>query len=339
MHARRFRHAAGIAALVLLARAVAAQPANPSPAQPGSAPAGWLDQLDRAESQRLIEKHGVLAKSAEEIEKELRKLRLKHFGPVRNTQVRQEGILKLREYNTPAAYLAMGEVFEREALDVRVAIIDMLADAGTMESRSALAWISVHDPLREARQQAAEKIRAAGALDDATRAALRAVVYSALRENNKEMIARGVHLADIADIVEIIPWLITAQLQSPRSSSGSGQVRRGDLAWIFVGQQVAYISDLEPVVADAAVAFDPQISVLNEGTFIRVHDAAVSTYRVDIHNELVRFTSRKWGRSTQELGWDQGAWRSWYSDEFKPYWAARQAASHGAKPTEAAGGG
>jgi len=35
----------------------------------------------------------------------------------------------------------------------------------------------------------------------------------------------------------------------------------------------AFVSDLQPVVGNSAVAFDPTVSVITDGTFLRVIDA------------------------------------------------------------------
>src|SRR5690606_15471171 len=88
------------------------------------------------------------------------------------------------------------------------------------------------------------------------------------------------------------------------TSLGRESDRTGDVAFIAIGRQVAFVSDLTPVVSDSAVAFDPTIGVINEGTLVRVHDASVTIYREHIHASLVRLTSRASGRSTSQLGYD-----------------------------------
>ena len=104
--------------------------------------------------------------------------------------------------------------------------------------------------------------------------------------------------------------------------------RPGALAWILVGQQTAFVSDLEPIVADSAVAFDPQISTITTGTMIRVDDAAVSTtryiYNFDVHNSLVNMSTRNWGQGTATLGFDYRKWKEWYELTFEPYWQKKQ---------------
>jgi hypothetical protein len=83
-------------------------------------------------------------------------------------------------------------------------------------------------------------------------------------------------------------------------------------------------------VGDSAVAFDPTISVITEGTILRVIDAVVVTYRYEVHNALVGLASQGWGRPTDHLGFDNAAWRKWYADEFVPYRKSLAAAEQSA---------
>ena len=67
------------------------------------------------------------------MERELKKLKLKYFGSIRKTEIRQEGIARLREYTDPLIYPALIKIFEREHADVRTAILDMLYDQDSDE--------------------------------------------------------------------------------------------------------------------------------------------------------------------------------------------------------------
>ena len=73
----------------------------------------------------------------------------------------------------------------------------------------------------------------------------------------------------------------------------------GALADILVATQQAFVQDLQPVVGDSAVGFDPELGVVTSGTILRVMGAYVVTYRTEVHNSLVGLSSRAWGgRST-----------------------------------------
>jgi len=140
-------------------------------------------------------------------------------------------------------------------------------------------------------------------------------------------------------LYEIIPALIQAQLGQvgpaaggggPSISSGTGSGYRVDdgsgIAWILIGRQVAYVADLTPVVASNAVAFDPQLDVVIEGVVIRVIDAVVYAYRIEIHNQLLGLAGDAAGKPLDALGWDQAKWQSWWKDDMQPRLAARGSA-------------
>jgi hypothetical protein len=53
---------------------------------------------------------------------------------------------------------------------------------------------------------------------------------------------------------------------------------------------------------------------------MRVIDAFVVTYRIEVNNALVGLANAGWdGRNTAPLGWNGRAWREWYTKEFVPY--------------------
>ncbi|MFG0284339.1 MAG: hypothetical protein ACF8R7_07940 [Phycisphaerales bacterium JB039] len=65
----------------------------------------------------------------------------------------------------------------------------------------------------------------------------------------------------------------SVQLTAPRLTFTNGQV-----ANIYVATQVAFVSDLQPVVGDSAVGFDPTVSVVSEGVTLLV-DGTISADR------------------------------------------------------------
>ena len=66
----------------------------------------------------------------------------------------------------------------------------------------------------------------------------------------------------------------STQLTAPRLTLTNGQ-----LANIYVATQVAYIGDLQPVVSDSAVGFDPEIDVATEGVTLLVRGTISSDRR------------------------------------------------------------
>jgi hypothetical protein len=114
--------------------------------------------------------------------------------------------------------------------------------------------------------------------------------------------------------LETIPLLIVGQnTRDPRPSD------EGDLAWIAIQTQTAFVSGLVPVVGDSAGAFQPVVGVVNEGIVLRATDAVVIVYRTVIHTALVAMTTADWGQSTAHLGYDRNAWWAWYNDVYVPF--------------------
>lgn len=254
------------------------------------------------------------------LRRELRKLRGEYFrsGDVERRQV---GLWKLRAYDEAWMTPVLFEELERTPEDVRTGLLDLLVERETEEADAALAWAAVFD--RDGAHRAAASDRLARRMD--ARAGVppkvRLVIAGALGDARDGPAIAGAGLADRLDLVELVPLLIQAQV-----AGGGTSPRRGDLAWIMVATQTAFVSDLQPVVADSAVGFDPQLSVITEGTLLRIGDAAVTTYRGGVHLALVRMTTRHWGQPTDAYAYDIDAWKRWYEQAFLPHLRGREAA-------------
>ncbi len=262
-------------------------------------------------------------------EKEMKKLRFAHFGQ-RRGQIRQEGIVKMREYVDAAYFPMLLDVFGEEGTDVRIALLDHFLDHEGREGDACLGWMAIFDPSEEIRAAALDRVRERTKKLGETPKEVKLAAYQGLTSRDEKIIKNACRVVNTLGILEAIPWLINGQVQGPRGSGagtggggiGSGQ---GALAWIAVGTQTAFVSDLTPVVGPNAVAFDPELSVVTEGTVLRVIDAVVVTYSVDMNSALTDMTSREWGQSTREYGWNTPLWRKWYAEVFTPFLAAREA--------------
>lgn len=248
----------------------------------------------------------------EHLEVELRRIRHTYFRNPRASDLRAAGLEKLKAYNDPAIFESMIEIFGRSGEDVVQQIIAHLASLQTPEALATVAWTAVFDTNSKRRAMATDAL--ANALDggEAPRA-VKSVVADGLRRSHDPHVANAAGLAATLKMADAIPAMIASQVVGRGTGSDGGA-----LAYIIVGQQQAFVSDLEPVVGDSAVAFDPELSVVTEGVVLRVLDAVVVTYRVEVHNALVRLTSDLSGRDTSYLGWDVPKWRQWYAKEFLP---------------------
>jgi len=288
----------------------------------------WMKRLAIDPESDAAKRYAIQAKSRKAAEKSLRQLRFKYFGQTKSTPVRQEGILKLRDYQDPALFPLMIKLFEKEHPEVRLAVLDIFRDAQCTEGDTALAWVAVHDREPGIRSAAMERLDARLKKDAAPPREIKLVIYEGLRSRNDTTMVSAARLARGLDLLEVIPWLINAQVtgvpQQQTVGAGATGAPDGALAWIMVGTQTAFVSDLQPVVGPFAVAFDPQLSVVNSGVILRILDAAVVEYHTDIHFILEEWTSSEFGQSTKPLGYNIPAWREWYTKEFVPFIAAKE---------------
>ncbi len=312
---------AGAAALTGVASPTLARDSEPPASVSDSDAPTWMKTLHIDPTSDIAKKYEEQAAARKQAEKDIRKLRLKHFGQLRNTAIRQEGILKLRQYTDPALFPLMIDVFAREQNDVRLAVLDILSDSATSEGDATLAWQAIFGRDDFIREEATSRLAVRAAKTDTVDERVKMVVYEGLKSNNETTLVRSANFADSLGIIEAIPWLAAAQLDS-RPTGGSGATvgmgqANGALGWIVVGQQIAYVGDLEPVVSENAVAFDPQVATITSGVVLRVIDAVVLTYHIEVHTALTRLASRAWGEDTDQ-GWGYAAWRKWYKVELLP---------------------
>jgi len=248
-----------------------------------------------------------------ELRRALRLLRSEHFR-TGSVERRQVGIWKLNAFDQPWMTPILFEEFEREDADVRTAILDQLAARGAESADAAIAWAAVFDKDPEHRSAASSRLKRRVRALGHVPMRVQHVIAGGLADPSDAAAQSAAGLADAMDLVQLIPLMIQAQIGGRTGTSP----RTGDLAWIMVATQTAFVSDLQPVVADSAVAFDPQLSVITEGTLLRVQDAVVTTYRTPVHRALVSLTTRHWGEPTDAFGYDLPRWNGWYRAEFLP---------------------
>ncbi|MDX2132556.1 MAG: hypothetical protein SFY69_10950 [Planctomycetota bacterium] len=315
-----------------------AQPDAPAPAAGAEEAPEWMKRLAIDPSSSVAKRYAEQQKARVAAEKELRKIRARHFGTIRNVQMRQEGIVKVREFTDPAIFPSMITLFEKEKADVRTALLDHFQDAASREGDAAIAWMGVFDADEEVRADAARRLKARVAAQGQIPDPVKYSIFEGMRAGNRATRVSAAKLAGGIDMYDAVPWMIAALITGQPASAPQAQTAgfgvggpNGSLGWIMVGQQTAFVSDLTPVVGPNAVAFDPQLSVVTEGVVLRVIDAVVVTYHVDMFTTLTDFTSRVMGAPTKQLGWDVPAWREWYAKEFVPHVEALRAKQDAAR--------
>jgi hypothetical protein len=237
--------------------------------------------------------------------KQINLIRHKHFGKIKVDRIRKEGIEQLREFTDPAAFRPLLELLAREDDDVRLAVLDHLAQQDEL-GQAALAWAAIYDNDGAIRHEASRR------LDTPAPPAVLQVLDAGLRSEDDVYANNAGSLTGMLDAVPLIPVMVAAQA-APRDVEGAG-----DLAWIAIGRQEVFVAGLVPVVGDNSGAFQPILGTVQTGTVVRIMDAVVIVYRAYIHDSLVTMTTRETGQSTKELGYDVAAWREWYNTVYVP---------------------
>jgi hypothetical protein len=309
-----------VAAAMLCSPVIACPPDQSTPAAPDSGGDSWTTNLIPARGTPEALAYANAKKSRQQVEKDLKKLRAKYFHGIRNTETRQLGIIELRKYTDPAIFPSLIQVFADEGTDVRDALLDHFRDLKTDEADASIAWAAVFGKDKEFRAHAAER------LADRTRETgdvtnrVKWVISLGLRDHANDQVAAAAGLAQQLQLYDAIPMLINAQISQSSGPSRADDGGEPALAYILVGTQQAYVQQLTPIVGDNAVAFNPQLGVVTNGVVLRVIDAVVITYRTEVNAALIGLSTQGWGgQSTASLGWDQKAWRTWYTKDFLPY--------------------
>ena len=238
--------------------------------------------------------------------RQIRRIRHEYLGEVRVRTLRDRGIAELLKLEHPAAFKPLIEELAREKDDVRLAVLDHFTAQGD-EGQAALAWVAIHDRDDRLRHEATRRLVA-----PAPPLVLR-VLDHGLRSPVHETANRAGTVAGATYALETIPLLIFAQ------ATGDPVENEGDLAWILVATQTAYVAGIEPIVGSGSGAFAVIPGVVQEGVLLRVVDAVAIFYRTEIHRVLVTMTTDDWGRPTDHLAYDMKAWWEWYNAEYVPF--------------------
>jgi hypothetical protein len=316
-HAITMRHALSI---FILCISCASTHANAQ-----EAPPQWLASLAKDPQSPEMREYARMRKERIGVERQMKRLRHLYFNSSKDTTRRQEGIAAILSFTDAAAFEPLIDIMGCEGTDVTQTLLKLFSDSDSRAGDTCIAWLSVHGCDDNVKAQARRQLRETFDESGEPPAGVNMVLYSGLR-SPKESVrqAAAVTIRDL-QIVSAIPWLIASQISGGANMGSVDRGDDGDLAWIAVGTQQAFVSDLTPVVGPNAVAFDPQLSVVTTGTLIRVQDAIVYEYHYEIHNPLVELTSSLTDTSTTRLGWDAAKWNEWFAEDFPALRAAKVA--------------
>jgi len=253
----------------------------------------------------------IIARRA--FEKDIRRVWGKYLGSKQFPATRRRGLEELEQFTDPAAVQPLIDIARKDREDVREWLFEHFAQRLDPDvGQATLAWLAINDQDAAIRAGAIKHVRG-----PAGRTTER-VVEQALKSPNMQVVSAGAGAASALHLVQAIPHLIVAQ-QPALSMSG-----QGDMAYILVGTQRFLVTDLQPVVGDNSVGFDPTLSAVTEGTIVRIQDAVVEFYNIDAHNALVNIVKDEFGRPV-DFGYNVPRWQQWYKEEYLPFAQARAA--------------
>lgn len=235
------------------------------------------------------------------------------FGSRRGL-IRSTNLQQFSQWTVPASWQALWDAMQEQQDDVKLAFFDHLTTQGDL-GEAMLAKIAIKSDNTAIRHEATRRIRRP-ACD-----AVVAVIDLGLRDKRHVVANQAGLLAGKVDAFAVIPALIFAQATADEKKND------GDLAWIAIGSQISYVANVQAVVGDGAAAFTPVIGNLQTGVLMRVQDAMVYNYRSDAHQSLVTLTTRDFGQSTADMGWDIKRWWRWFNEVYVPFQQARAAAA------------
>lgn len=258
------------------------------------------------------------ASSAQSYERSAEDFVRAKFGGRRGTS-RAECSALFGPWTDPASWNALWGALEGQKDEVLLGFLDHLAGQGGL-GQARLAWIAIRADEPAIRHEASRRILRP-ACDEVV-----ATIELGLRDDRHLVVNQAGLLAGKVDAFAVIPALIFAQVSADEKKTD------GDLAWIAIGTTTNYIANVVPVVGDRAGAFQPVLGTLRTGVLMRVQDAMVYTYRTDVHHSLLAMTTRDFGQSTADLGWDMKSWWTWFNNEYVPFKQAQAAAMTPAPP-------
>ena len=260
-----------------------------------------VDMLTRPSEGQL-----ALRARSRQFTQQIRAIRHEYLGKIKVPPIRAEGLTQLREFTDPAAFMPLIRELTGEADDVRVGVLDHFATLGD-DGQAALGWLAIYDHDPAIRHEALTRMVSPAGLPVLN------VLDQALRQHRHEIANNAGFVAGALNALETIPLLIFAQATADPVDS------QGDLAWIAIATQTAYVQRIEAVVGAGAGGFRPILGIVTEGVILRVVDAVAINYRTEIHRSLVAMTTNDWGQSTEYLGYDMGRWRAWYNEDYLPF--------------------
>jgi hypothetical protein len=239
----------------------------------------------------------------------IRSIHLEQLGAIdpATWQKGADAMLLLRD---PAAARPVHEVLSSGNEKTRLLMCEVLGQLPGRDAARRLVQVLLKDSSRAVYDAAVAALEMRSD-DHAVQPLLNAL------DGSEETLQRSAHALGELRTEPAVPKLI-ARLATREPRVKTYQARRrssggGAGAYFFSGTIHTYIADVEPVVAEGAVGWDPTVGAVASGSMIDVDNVAVTVRRtvfVMIRQPEVRQALRK--ITGQDFEFDEAAWRRWY---------------------------
>jgi len=222
----------------------------------------------------------------------------------------RDGVVKILTIRDPAAAEPIARILGTGSVPMRRLACEALGQLPGQDAARRLVRIALADESVDVYKAAVAALEAR--TDDR---GLRQLL-NALNGSEKVLKRSAYALGEMREwraVPALIGKLKTAEprvrtYQAPRS----GAISPGPSGYFFAGTIVTYIADVEPVVAEGAVGWDPTIGAIPVGTMIAAHNPRITIRRTVIEfvrqpvvrQALTKITGRDFEFNSQ-------AWREW----------------------------
>ncbi|NIA21918.1 MAG: hypothetical protein GWP05_08160 [Anaerolineaceae bacterium] len=238
------------------------------------------------------------------------KLRTLSRGPFSQWQYSAE-FSKARDevlaISDPAAVEALRKILGKHSEEsARLVAVEALGRIGGDDAALALVDMMTDDPDTEVYTRSREAL---SRLRSEKAQLAMSNIMRAGGEVARNRVAAAVADAGLTNTVpSLVRSLITLETRVIRHEPTEAQ-----RSWIRVGTTYGYVADLEPVVAQAAVAFNPVIGYITSGALLDVRAYVEPwTERVTVTVKHPKVLAALQRISGQNFGYDIRAWRRWY---------------------------
>ncbi len=240
----------------------------------------------------------------------IRSIYLDHLNAIDPAEWRKgrDAVLLVRD---AAAAAPVHEILSSGNEKTRVLMCEVLGQLPGREAARRLVRVLLKDPSRAVYDAAVAALERRSD-DYALQPLLNAL------DGSEEPLQRAAHALGVLRaepaVAKLISRLTTREprvktFKAPRSAVRGG----GAGAYFFSGKIHTYIADVEPVVANGAVGWNPTVGAIPSGAMIDVDNVVVTVRRTvfvtmrqpEVRKALEKITGR-------DFEFDQAAWRRWY---------------------------